>query len=174
MKMPSEWLGENNQVRFTDPHQQVTAPLVLWGCVGSLAGGQEPDFTLAESKVANTQTRWRLLWVTKTDVIYVDAMKKCVGWEAHDLHSQEGPIDDLVAWSRPRDSIMTVSLVSAAARRVRNTGEAEFSWEWQAKHRVTFQDGTELNVPLFERTREVEEEQALVDLVRSLVGEFRA
>lgn len=168
MKMPSEWLGENNQVRFIGPYRQLTAPVVLWGCVGSLACGQEPEFTLAEADIRDGQTRWRLLWVTETKIVYVDAMKARNDWSAYDGDSDEGIIDELVAWARPRDSIVTVSLDSASARHVRDYSKGEKTWHWDAAHRVTFRDGTDIALPLFEQYRSNEHESAIAELVRSL------
>ena len=39
MKMPSEWLTEERQLLVTDGYARVTAPVVLWGCLGALSGG---------------------------------------------------------------------------------------------------------------------------------------
>lgn len=169
MQMPSEWLGENNQVRFIDPYRQMTAPVVLWGCVGSLACGQEPQFTLAEADVRDGHTRWRLLWVTEARIVYVDAMKARSDWDAYDGRSDEGTFDELVAWAQPRASIIKTSLDSASARQVRDYSESGKTWVWEATHRITFQDGTDIELPLFGRYRNDEQERAIDAVVRGLV-----
>lgn len=106
--------------------------------------------------------------MTESKIVYVDAMKARSDWDADDSRSDEGIIDELVAWARPRDSIVEVSLDSASARHVRDYSETEKIWVWEATHRVTFQDRTNIALPLFGRYDSDEQERAIAELVRGL------
>lgn len=164
--MPDEWLGEENHARFVDSYHRLTAPIVLWGCVGSLAGGEAPRSTLAEVDVHSGATHWRLLWVTDSKVIYVDATKEISDWDAHDPHPEAGVPDQLDAWSRARSSVVQVCVAGASARQ-QQTHRGR-SWEWEATHKVTFHDRTEIGLPLFGRCRTDDHGRAVEDVVRAL------
>jgi hypothetical protein len=173
MTMPSEWLTEDRQLLVSDLYAGASAPVVLWGCLGSLDGGLDPVASLAEVNVSNGSTKWRIAWVTPTDLIYVDALKGREGWTAYDSHEDAGVIDELEAWSRPLRAIGGVELVSAQARRVNDYSERGHSWQWTASHQIRFADGTTCSVPLFGEMRDRRHEEAVVRFIGALTSHQR-
>ena len=169
MKMPDEWLGETNQVHFIDKYRQRTAPVVLWGCVASLAGGELPEHSLVESKEEGHTTIWRILWVTATKVVHVDATKNRDDWNAYEEDEDAGIIDELDAWACPRNTINSVALTAADANRRRDYSEREKRWYWEATYRLTLNNNTQLSLPLFGEYRTDEHEATVTALVQHLL-----
>jgi flavin-binding protein dodecin len=136
---------EDQQYRlFSDPSMRITVPMVLWRPMLRLAGGAGKVTDAAAScVVGGNTTRWAVVWITDSSIVYGSASKELIGvWSAH---SDDQACEDAVTWAR---SISEVQWVEAVEPEVRDLTGAK-SWIWTERYRVHFQDGTTLELPLF-------------------------
>lgn len=149
MKIPEEWLGESAQVRMIDAQERSTAPIALWACMSSLAGGAEPRAAMVQRRVQDGGTEWRALWMTDTALAFGSVLKGKEEWSAYSDSDGDDQPDLTSGWMRPIKTASRVELSGVQCRRVRNYGESNKVWIWSSTVRIVFDDDESVELPLF-------------------------
>jgi hypothetical protein len=146
MRMPNDWLDESVQLSMVDRHTAATAPVVLWGAVRSLTGGQRPTALMVRMATTGSHTEWRAIWMTDSLVGLAVTTKAEERWTAY---SNDVRAENVTSWARPLHDIQSVELDAVECTQVRGHGEREQEWRWSAGARVLFSDGAHIQVPPF-------------------------
>lgn len=141
--MPEQWLGDEVQRTMWDQHRQKLAPVVVWGAVRALAGG-EPSRILVDVLLLQNRTEWRAAWVTSSAMGLVTASKNIEGWSAYSEHADP---DELVSWARPLSEVSVLSLGTVDCKHARSDWEQDDGWRWSSTAVVGFRDGTQVSLP---------------------------
>lgn len=143
MKMPEQWLGDDVQSTMWDSHRRKLAPVVMWGGVRALAGG-EPSRILVDVLLQQNRTEWRAVWVTSSALGLVTASKDIEGWSAY---SEDDVPDEIVSWARPLTEVSVLGLGAVECQRARGGWEQSDGWQWSSTATVEFRDGTQVHLP---------------------------
>lgn len=136
------------------------------GVHGSLVGKQDVVCSLVEMDLVESKTtHWRLLWVTNSSIVYVDAVKDRSDWNVDNRDELAGRTNELTAWARPRSSLAQVALTSAEAVRAPSYSEDGEERQWDGMHVLSFADGLTIGLPLFGRFRTVDHERAVAQVI---------
>jgi hypothetical protein len=135
-------LYEPLQLQLSDVDAGAAGPLVLWGGILVLRGGEEARHGLTQRQEINGITTWRTVTITDTRLIYAEAAKAISGWDAYEEVSEA---DSHITWARPLSEIKALELTDQTTTK----GTRGDDRQWSMGARVVFQDGTVVTLPLF-------------------------
>jgi hypothetical protein len=139
-----EWTADQLKMlaRGAEAGNQGEAPRVVLEAAGSLLGPDtEPLAVACAATVDEGVVTWRLVYLTESTLIYVEASRQGAYWS----RGYDKPLETLDAWAKPLRSVAGVEVDST-----RSTDDPHFrtnSWNWETTYVIDIA-GQRITLPL--------------------------
>jgi hypothetical protein len=176
MELPEAWLSSEADAAFVDGRTGATAPAAVRGAVLVFTGGELPPDLLVSREATSSDAVWRVAWVARNQVGFVSLRGGSPEWDAESEYYGLTHVEPVVeeVWVRPLGNISAVSLTAVnAGIETDRFGRSRRTY-LRTRSKVSFIDGGELQVPLFEgrglQTGVEEAEKAFLEKLLAAMG----
>lgn len=141
---------------LTDAQTYDYAPMPLYGAMLYLNAGREVVASVCRSRSSEDQIAWRVAWLTGDLLGYATVSKQAPSWDAE---SGDQEPDDSEAWVRPIKEVVQLGIRLLNHRHAGSMVRER--WVSDPCPVVTWADGAQLALPLFDGVPEAREREAI-------------